>query len=525
MEIKPLKLSELTGKIGGAITQHFSGGVWVVAEVSECKVNAASGHCYLSLVERAEGGKAPLAELRGAIWKHSYNTIAKKFYKYTSSEISSGMKLLFYCKVTYHSLYGLSLVIEDIDPTYTLGESERQRQETIARLQQDGVFSLQREQNQLPYVVQNIAVISSANAAGYEDFMQQIAASSYRFEVELYEATMQGEQTSQTIVAALSRIISSGKSYDAVVIIRGGGSASDLRWFDNYALCYYISQFPIAVLTGIGHEKDVSVADMVAYHYFKTPTAVAAGLIERIGVVDNKLLNLWGEMNAYAESILMGEWQRVNTLAQELRAATMRTMQTESVRLQRVSSELPALSKNIVQGEMNHLQHLTTALKNEATFMVTSTEKRISQVAQTLHIVTVQSTQREAHKLNTLSSRLLPLANAVTQKQGEYLERLSLNVGGISQRTMQANLSKLEYLKLTFIKLSTTLLDRQSAHLNVLSERVASHNPRRILSLGYSLAMDSGGRVLKSVEGLSEGDTLRVELSDGVITTNINNID
>ncbi len=523
-EIEPISLSELTSRIEGVITRNLSDRLWVTAEVSECKVNGSSGHCYLSLVERHPQGNAPLAEIRGAIWANRYRLIAAKFIEYTGSEISPGMKLLLRCSVSYHPIYGLSVVVDDVDPAYTLGESERQRQLTIKRLEDEGVIELQKEQHTLPYVVQNLAVISSATAAGYEDFYKQIEQSEYRFEITLYEAMMQGEQTTPSIISALDRILDSGVVYDAVVIIRGGGSASDLRWFDSYDLCFHIAQYPIAILTGIGHEKDVSVADMVAYHYFKTPTAVAAGLIERVGVVDAKLHRLWEETIAQSEQILMGESRRVENLAQELRATTLQIMKTQELRLMKLGSELPALALNIMQREFSRLDTANNTLRNEALFIIQSTQNHLANTSRNLQLLTLQLTQRERNRLEQLSATLLPRTEALLEQKAQYNQRLALNVSALGERVLQNSTAKLEYLKLTFLKLSSAIVSREEARLRLLHERVEGHNPRRILSLGYSITTDSSGQVLKSTEGLHSGETLRVELSDGIVSTIINEI-
>lgn len=304
-----ITLSALQGHLRAVIEQYAGGAQWVVAEISECKVNYA-GHCYLELVERQDNGKAPAAQARAVIWASSYKMISGYFRFQTGSDISAGMKVLVKCTVSYHSVYGLSLVISDIDPAYTLGETERLRRQTIALLQEEGVFDMNKDFD-LPDVVQRIAVISSPKAAGYRDFMQELNTSPYRFEVTLFASVMQGDAAEGSIVDALDAVAERGEEFDAVVIIRGGGSTSDLGCFDNYRLCAYIAQFPLPVVTGIGHDKDVSVADMVAHTSLKTPTAVAAFLVGRAAEMDARLEDLYEEITDFAQQALMMETNRL----------------------------------------------------------------------------------------------------------------------------------------------------------------------------------------------------------------------
>lgn len=283
-------LYELQRIIGAAIEQFLSKPVWVSAEVAEIKLNA-SGHCYLELVERdkeSASGKAAKAQSRAVIWKSHYLRLAAKFESATGRALSAGMKILVEVAVNHHPVYGLSLQITDIDPTYTLGDIERQREITIAQLKADGVWDMNREMA-IPRVVQRVAVISSATAAGYQDFMQEIARTAYRIETTLFEATMQGAGSEQSIADALTAIAEREEEFDAVAIIRGGGSTTDLECFNAYLTALCVAQFPLPVLTGIGHDKDVSIVDMVAAVPLKTPTAVAAWICNTAEHFDGEL--------------------------------------------------------------------------------------------------------------------------------------------------------------------------------------------------------------------------------------------
>ena len=300
-----ISLSELQRRIKSAVEESFPLPVWVAAEIAELKVNY-SGHCYLELVEKAEpspargtkmggggglmgvsngGSSIPHAQVRAVVWRSQYAMLSAYFEAETGSKLAAGMKILAKVIVTYHELYGLSLQITDIDASYTLGEVERQKQQTIKQLQQDGVWDMNREVA-MPMLVQRLAIVSSASAAGYRDFCNELRSGGYAFAVELFDAVMQGAAAEESVCAALEAIAARQEEFDAVVIIRGGGSASDLSCFNSYRLCSYVAQFPLPVLTGIGHDKDTSVADMVASTPLKTPTAVAAWLVDRMARID-----------------------------------------------------------------------------------------------------------------------------------------------------------------------------------------------------------------------------------------------
>lgn len=315
-----ITLSELQQRIRSAIEQSLPLPLWVVAEVSELKVNY-SGHCYLELVEKSDSARdtssIPKAQARAVIWRSQYAMLASYFESQTGSRLAAGMKVLAKVIVSYHELYGLSLQIIDLDASYTLGEVERQKQLTIKQLQADGVWDMNRAE-QLPTLVQRIAVVSSAAAAGYRDFMNELRSYDYAFRVTLFDAVVQGQAAEESICAALASVAERADEFDAVAIIRGGGSASDLSCFNSYHLCSCVAQMPLPVVTGIGHDKDTSVADMVAHTALKTPTAVAVWLADRM---------------ADAEAWL-------DEAAQRLSEAAMAATQREQMRLERVVGEL-----------------------------------------------------------------------------------------------------------------------------------------------------------------------------------------
>ena len=314
-----ITLSELQRRVRQALEERFALPLWVSAEIAEVKVNY-SGHCYLELVEKGEGDGVPKAQARAVIWRSQYARIAAYF------EAETGQRL----------------------------DMERQRQQTIARLQAEGVWEMNRQQA-MPAVVQRIAVVSSSRAAGYQDFCNELAKSPYRFCLTLFDAVVQGAAAEDSIVDALSRIAAAGEAFDAVVMIRGGGSSSDLNCFNAYRLCNHVAQFPLPVVTGIGHDKDTSVADLVAHTALKTPTAVAAWLVERMAQADGYLawagLQLGNAALAITHSAAVGLERLGAALAQQ----SQRLLQEGRSRLDRAEETLLAAPADLLRGHDRRL--------------------------------------------------------------------------------------------------------------------------------------------------------------------------
>jgi exodeoxyribonuclease VII large subunit len=287
-----VSLTELQLIIRDSLYMALPDVYWVIAEISELKENNA-GHCYLELIEKHIDEKNVRARVKAIIWSNRYRFLKAFFENITGESLREGLKILVKTKVEYHELYGLSLIISDIDPAFTIGEMAMKRQLVIKKLEQEGVFSMNKEIS-FPAVPQRIAVVSSKNAAGYSDFINQLSSNrfGYVFHTALFETSLQGVETEQGIISALDKIALNTYLFDLVVIIRGGGSQSDLSWFDSYNIAYHVTQFPLPVITGIGHNKDVSVTDMVANRSLKTPTAVADFLIDSVAGAENHILEI-----------------------------------------------------------------------------------------------------------------------------------------------------------------------------------------------------------------------------------------
>ena len=305
-------LSELCALIGEALDEHLASGYWVQAEVSS--YSEKGGHAYLELVENKK------AKMRATCWAGTKELLMAYFESETGQRLQAGMSVLVEVEVQWHAVFGLSLSIVGIDPSYTLGDLARQRQQTIAQLQADGLLEAQQLLT-LPTLIRRIAVISSPSAAGYEDFKHQLDNSGYRFETQLFGAIMQGEGAERSILAALEEISDSeAGSFDAVAIIRGGGATTDLSCFDSYTLCAVCAQFELPILSGIGHTRDVSVLDLVAHEALKTPTAVAEWLIHRMDTQRNRITDLMTRLQRTAERQILIRRHRVELLEQRLAA-------------------------------------------------------------------------------------------------------------------------------------------------------------------------------------------------------------
>ncbi len=349
----PLTLTELCSLIGEALEDSLAPSYWVQAEISS--LSERGGHLYLELVDTPpsggrgafSGGRGATAKMRATCWAGTKELLMAYFESETGQTLQAGMTVLVEVEVQWHAVYGLSLSIIGIDPAYTIGAIARQRQQTIAQLKADGLWDAQQLLT-LPTLIRRIAVVSSPSAAGYEDFKHQLESSPFRFETTLFGATMQGEGAANSILAALEEIAivnrksSNRTSFDAVVIIRGGGATSDLSCFDQYTLCAVCAQFELPVISGIGHTRDISVLDMVAHEALKTPTAVAEWLIHRQEEQLNRVTDLMVRLRRTAERQILIRRHRVELLEQRLAACN-------PLRIYRMGYSLLTLNGKVVR--------------------------------------------------------------------------------------------------------------------------------------------------------------------------------
>lgn len=314
MELPALSLYELNNLVRGVIADTFSQRFWIRAEMSDVRCNQ-NGHCYLEFIEKDSNNKTIIAKARGSIWSNVFRMLKAYFESETGQAFASGLKVLVQVSIEFHELYGYSLNVLDIDPSYTLGDQAKNRTLIIKQLEEEGVLDLNKELP-LAKIANRIAVISSPTAAGYEDFCNQLTNNKdgFIFYNKLFPAIMQGDRTEQSIIAALDRIYENIDKFDAVVIIRGGGATSDLSSFDSYLLAANCAQFPLPIITGIGHERDDTVLDIVAHTRAKTPTAVAEFLIKHIYESASELIDIQDSIIFETNKKLIEEATILNTL-------------------------------------------------------------------------------------------------------------------------------------------------------------------------------------------------------------------
>ena len=339
-----ISLQELQIGIKDAIQVNFSDYIWIHAELSEVNINR-TGHCYIELIEKQN--EQVVAKIRATIWSFTFRVLKPYFESSTGYEFTSGIKVSLKVKVEFHEIYGLSLNVKDIDPNYTIGDVEVQKRKILNQLEDDGIIDMNADL-ELPLVIQNIAVISSPTAAGFGDWENQIKQNSqqYKFNYQLFEAQMQGPETGQSIIKALDSIYQQESKFDVVVIIRGGGSKSDLAGFDQYELAANMAQFPIPIITGIGHERDESIADIVAHTALKTPTAVADFLIDQLFQFESNIDDLSSRIINTVNAIL-GE------RSYELEMATQNLRQISKYKIERNKELLLASTKQLLRETHN----------------------------------------------------------------------------------------------------------------------------------------------------------------------------
>lgn len=412
--MKALSLFELNNLVHEALEATFDHTYWLTAELSECRV-AANGHCYVELVEKDDDSRVLIAKARGNIWRNTYPLLAATFEHETGQKLQPGLKILFEAKVTFHELYGYALNIIDIDPTYTLGDMARKRKEILAQLEADGVLTLNKELA-LPRPLSRIAVISSSTAAGYGDFCDQLEKSPYRFTTRLFPAIMQGEHVEESVIEALDSIAEEQEAWDAVVIIRGGGAVSDLNGFDTYLLAANVAQFPLPVLTGIGHERDDTIIDVVAHTRLKTPTAVAAFLIERQRDEYETLLQMEKNLQQNICRKLEKERNRFEQNGRRYQMATASYCHREKANLLKLTSLLEKQIFQLIQQQQFQLNSLQQVYEKAVATQISHEQIKLASIGKQLALAGPE--------------RILKMGFSITYHQGKAVKSASLLKSG-----------------------------------------------------------------------------------------------
>ncbi len=388
-----LTLLELNSLVRMTIEQTLNREYWVETELSECR--ESKGHCYMELIQKDEFSNTPVARAQAKCWRSTWSMAAPYFMRITGQQLRAGMKVRLKVYAQFHEAYGFSWIVTDIDPNFTLGDMARRRQEIIRQLHEEGVFDLQRELS-LPLPCLRIAVVSSATAAGYGDFAAQLADTPFRFETHLFPAIMQGEQVEQSIIAALNDIYDDIEAFDCVVIIRGGGATADLSGFDTLTLAENIAQFPLPIITGIGHDRDESVLDMVSHLRVKTPTAAAQHLIDQADQLLRRIDISQERISHYASSRMELEQMRLKRLSERIPPLFSLVRTRQEARLDRLGQELTALIQRRLDRELQHLQLWNVQCESLST----------------------QRLERERHRLELLKQRTRSLDPALMLRRG-----------------------------------------------------------------------------------------------------------
>ncbi len=356
-----LSLFQLNSLIKDTLDENLQTTYWVIAEISSMQVNQ-KGHCYLELVEKQ--GEYIQAKLRANIWSYTYRTISSQFRQATGSNLSVGLKGLFNVSINFHEVYGLSLNVNDIDPNFTIGERSRQREETIKKLEEGGYLELNKTQV-LPVIAQRIAVISSSSAAGYEDFINQLASNvrAIDFQIKLFHSVMQGNEAPTSIIDSLELIKHEATMFDVVVIIRGGGSKTDLDAFDDYELCKALATCVLPVISGIGHERDESVVDMVANTPLKTPTAVAEFILSGAFRLEDRLYEFLYALEKNSAHAYQEAHYSLDHLITRLERSTVHRLNEEQVAIERFKNLLQHNTSNIIHKEELRIGKLANRLE------------------------------------------------------------------------------------------------------------------------------------------------------------------
>ena len=390
-----MTLFELNSLVSEVLENAMPRQYWVEAELSD--VNERRGHLFAELIEKDEDSNTPVARASAKCWASTWYSLKRTFERVTGEQLRTGMKVLLKVYVQFHPAYGFSWIITDIDPTFTLGDLAKKRMEIIAQLKAEGIFDMQRQLS-LPMFCQHIAVISSATAAGYGDFCNHLHNNPYGFffKTTLFHAVMQGEQIESSVIDALNRIFDAHEEYDCVVIIRGGGATSDMSGFDTLDLAENVANFPLPIITGIGHDRDECILDMISFHRVKTPTAAADFLLSHL---DNTS-------------------RTIDNLADRMVRSVARYLETERVRMKGISSKIPILFSMVNANETNRIELLSKRIENALRQKTEQENHRMQMLQHTIEVAVRLAIEKERHRLSLLAQKGLSLDPEIILKRG-----------------------------------------------------------------------------------------------------------
>jgi exodeoxyribonuclease VII large subunit len=401
-----LSLTELQLIIKDSLYMALPDMYWVIAEISEIRENY-NGHCYLELIEKHPDEISIRSRVKAVIWSSRFRFLKSFFENSTSESLREGLKILIRVKIEYHELYGLSLVINDIDPAFTIGEMALKRQQILKKLEEEGVLTMNKDLD-FPVVPQRIAIISSRNAAGYTDFVKHLTGNSYGyvFYTVLIETPMQGNETEGGVIKALEKIAGHLEKFDLAVIIRGGGSQTDLSWFDNYNIAYYITQFPLPVITGIGHEKDLSVTDIVAFRSLKTPTAVADYLIECMNNADIRLIEMGKDITDKSQLILEENKKRIDS-------SRLKLIPVARIMIAEFKEELSGIKIDMISTGKEYIMRAGLFPANQMSRLISGARSHISSNSSLLISRNQSLVSHSKNCLNNFNNKMAVLENSL----------------------------------------------------------------------------------------------------------------
>lgn len=423
---KAYTLSEFSRFVAQAMSREpVLMGAWVVAEISDMAVRG--GHCYMTLIEKDTNGTT-VARMRANIWANRFLHIKNKFLYATRRELSNGMKVMFYGGATYHSNYGLSFNIGEIEPSFTMGDLERIRREILATLQREGTIGQNRT---LAFTdpPRRIAIISSETAAGYGDFMNQLQHNSagIEFLTMLFPAIMQGDRTAKSVISALDLVEQTHSiiGWDCVVIIRGGGATTDMNGFDDLELARRVATFPIPVIVGIGHERDRCVLDEIACIRCKTPTAVAAWLTDTAGAAWQCACDLTSRIATFAAERLKGEHIRLQGIETMIPALADAAIRNARLKLQNISSLIPSAAREATSKERVRLEGLGTTLRMASQMRLQREHPVLESITSRIRTEAMNMLEREKSRVDSLERLTEALNPAATLKRGYSITRVN----------------------------------------------------------------------------------------------------
>lgn len=400
-----LSLYGLTTLIKYSLKDSFPDPYWVTAEIARIQCNQ-KGHCYLELVDKRDD--TIIAQMSASIWANKYKEITTKFEMIAKETLKSGMKILFLASIQYHEVFGLSLNIKDIDPTYSLGEMARRKREIIERLTKEGLIDLNKKLV-IPVVPQRIAIISSPSAAGFEDFVNHITNNiyGYKFNLTLIPSIMQGEEAQRSIIAALDIIQSKKDDFDIVVIVRGGGSQVDLSCFDSYEVAFKLAKLSLPVITGIGHERDDTVVDMVAHTKLKTPTAVAEYLIARVKDFEDKVRDIHKRLIIQIDKLIESRKHNLYVLLQKFKLITVQVITKSYDRLCKDVLHFENYCKRYLMGKMYSLTSLKMVFRNCIKEAIRRENTKLRNIDQAIRLVHPENILKKGFSITYSGGKVL----------------------------------------------------------------------------------------------------------------------